>query len=214
MEIHHLNLRGAFSAPHHSSQQQMAETADPKSEKHCFTALGVTKQHANIERWTCHKHLRKPLNALWICGQIAAQNPFGSIRVDHQGLSKSIHSAEEKLNLTVFLQERVCVYVCMYIYIDFNFTTPAQPNQVPKILYTDVDYPKRSHYWYLPQKKVIIIYYKSKANQDWYYKNHGYSDKKCQVIIINHFNNHTHRIHGAGIYANIWGILMVKYGKC
>ena len=109
---------------------------------------------------------------------------------------------------------RTCVCVYVYIYIDFNFTTPAQPNQVPKILYTDVDYPKRSHYWYLPQKKVIIIYYKSKANQDWYYKNHGYSDKKCQVIIINHFNNHTHRIHGAGIYANIWGILMVKYGKC
>ena len=24
----------------------------------------------------------------------------------------------------------------------------------------------------------------------------------------------SHRIHGAGIYANIWGILMVKYGKC
>ena len=150
MEIHHLNLRGAFSAPHHSSQQQMAETADPKSEKHCFTALGVTKQHANIERWTCHKHLRKPLNALWICGQIAAQNhsdPFGLIIKD--SANQSI--LQNKNWIWPFSCKKVCV--CMYIYIDFNFTTPAQPNQVPKILYTDVDYPKRSHYWYPPQKK-------------------------------------------------------------
>ena len=152
MEIHHLNLRGAFSAPHHSSQQQMAETADPKSEKHCFTALGVTKQHANIERWTCHKHLRKPLNALWICGQIAAQNPFGSIRVDHQGLSKSIHSAEEKLNLTVFLQERVCVYV--YIYrLQLHYTCTTKPGS------------KNIIYWcWLSEKVTLLISSSKKSN--------------------------------------------------
>ena len=137
-------------------------------------------------------------------------DPFGLIIKD--SANQSI--LQKKNWIWPFSCKNVCVCMYVYIYIDFNFTTPAQPNQVPKILYTDVDYPKRSHYWYLPQKKVIIIYYKSKANQDWYYKNHGYSDKKCQVIIINHFNNHTHRIHGAGIYANIWGILMVKYGKC
>ena len=136
-------------------------------------------------------------------------DPFGLIIKD--SANQSI--LQKKNWIWPFSYKNVCV--CMYVYIyrlQLHYTCTTKPGSKNIIYWCWLS--EKVTLLISSSKKVIIIYYKSKANQDWYYKNHGYSDKKCQVIIINHFNNHTHRIHGACIYANIWGILMVKYGKC
>ena len=108
---------------------------------------------------------------------------------------------------------RKCVCVCIYIYrLQLHYTCTTKPGSKNIIYWCWLS--EKVTLLISPSKKVIIIHYKSKANQDWYYKNHGYSDQKnvrllsLIILIIIPIGSMY------GIYANIWGILMVKYGKC